>query len=96
MQENKKFKIVTSKRTRYILPNIIITGVCLGCSIKFSLDQNFSLAVIFILLAVILDALDGRIARLISGTSEFGKELDRLQILLALGLPQHLLFIFGS
>ena len=80
MQENKKFKIVTSKRTRYILPNIItLAGVCLGISsIKFSLDQNFSLAVIFILLAAILDALDGRIARLISGTSEFGKELDSL------------------
>ena len=61
MQENKKFKIVTSKRTRYILPNIItLAGVCLGISsIKFSLDQNFSLAVIFILLAAILDALDG-------------------------------------
>ena len=64
MQENKKFKIVSSKKTRYLLPNILtLGGVCLGISsIKFSIDGNFSLAVIFILLAAILDALDGRIA----------------------------------
>ena len=83
MQEKEKFKIVSSKRTRYILPNILtITGVCLGISsIKFSLDQNFSLSVIFVLFASLLDALDGRIARLIKGTSEFGKELTHLLIL---------------
>ena len=78
MDENKKFKLVSSKKTRYLLPNILtLGGVCLGISsIKFSIDGNFSLAVIFILLAAILDALDGRIARLIKGTSEFGKELE--------------------
>ena len=83
MNENKKFKLVASKKTRYLLPNILtLGGVCLGISsIKFSIDGNFSLAIIFILLAAILDALDGRVARLIKGTSEFGKELTRLQIL---------------
>ena len=31
MQENKKFKIVSSKKTRYLLPNILtLAGVCLG------------------------------------------------------------------
>ena len=61
--EEKKFKLVGSKKTRYLLPNLLtIVGVCLGISsIKFSIDQNFNLAVIFILLAAILDALDGRI-----------------------------------
>ena len=54
--EEKKFKIVESKKTRYILPNILtIAGVCLGISsIKFSLDLNFKMAVIFITLAAIL------------------------------------------
>ena len=80
MEENKKFKLVSSKKTRYLLPNILtLAGVCLGISsIKFSIDGNFSLAVTLILFAAILDALDGRIARLIKGTSEFGKELDSL------------------
>ena len=76
MQEKKNFKIVSSKKTRYILPNILtLVGVCLGISsIKFSLDGNYTFAVIFIVFAALLDALDGRIARLIKGTSEFGKE----------------------
>ncbi len=63
-------------------------------SIKFSLDQNFSLAVIFILLAAILDALDGRIARLISGTSEFGKELDSLTDFVSFGIAPAFIIYF--
>ena len=97
MQEKEKFKIVSSKRTRYILPNILtITGVCLGISsIKFSLDQNFSLAVIFVLFASLLDALDGRIARLIKGTSEFGKELDSLTDFVSFGIaPAFIVFLW--
>ncbi len=97
MQEKEKFKIVSSKRTRYILPNILtVTGVCLGISsIKFSLDQNFSLAVIFVLFASLLDALDGRIARLIKGTSEFGKELDSLTDFVSFGIaPAFIVFLW--
>jgi CDP-diacylglycerol---serine O-phosphatidyltransferase len=88
MQEKNKFKLVSSKKTRYLLPNILtLGGVCLGISsIKFSIDGNFSLAVILILVAAILDALDGRIARLIKGTSEFGKELDSLTDFVSFGI----------
>ena len=87
-QKNKKFKITSTKRTRYILPNILtLGGVCLGISsIKYSIDGNYKLAVIFILIAAILDALDGRIARLIKGTSEFGKELDSLTDFVSFGI----------
>ena len=94
--EQKKFKIVESKKTRYILPNILtIAGVCLGISsIKFSLDLNFSMAVIFITLAAILDALDGRIARLIKGTSEFGKELDSLTDFVSFGIAPAFIIYF--
>jgi CDP-diacylglycerol---serine O-phosphatidyltransferase len=88
MEENKKFKLVTSKKTRYLLPNILtLAGVCLGISsIKFSIDGNYTLAVTLILFAAILDALDGRIARLIKGTSEFGKELDSLTDFVSFGI----------
>ena len=88
MDENKKFKLVTSKKSRYLLPNILtLGGVCLGISsIKFSIDGNYSLAVTLILFAAILDALDGRIARLIKGTSEFGKELDSLTDFVSFGI----------
>ena len=96
IQEEKKFKIVASKKTRYLLPNILtLGGVCLGISsIKFSIDGNYSLAVIFILFAAILDALDGRIARLIKGTSEFGKELDSLTDFVSFGIAPVFILYF--
>ena len=94
--EEKKFKLVESKKTRYILPNILtIAGVCLGISsIKFSLDLNFKMAVIFITLAAILDALDGRIARMIKGTSDFGKELDSLTDFVSFGIAPAFIIYF--
>ena len=94
--EQKKFKLVSSKKTRYLLPNILtLGGVCLGISsIKFSIDGNYNLAVIFIMLAAILDALDGRIARLIKGTSEFGKELDSLTDFVSFGIAPVFILYF--
>ncbi len=96
MEQNKKFKLVSSKKTRYLLPNILtLGGVCLGISsIKFSIDGNFSLAVLLILFASILDALDGRIARLIKGTSEFGKELDSLTDFVSFGIAPVFILYF--
>ena len=96
MEENKKFKLVSSKKTRYLLPNIpTLAGVCLGISsIKFAIDGNYTLAVTFILLASILDALDGRIARLIKGTSEFGKELDSLTDFVSFGIAPAFILYF--
>ena len=96
IEQNKKFKLVSSKKTRYLLPNILtLAGVCLGISsIKFSIDGNFSLAIIFILLAAILDALDGRVARLIKGTSEFGKELDSLTDFVSFGIAPAFILYF--
>tara|TARA_B100001057_G_scaffold463046_1_gene516624 strand:- start:1615 stop:2406 length:792 start_codon:yes stop_codon:yes gene_type:complete len=96
MQEDKKFKLVSSKKTRYLLPNILtLAGVCLGISsIKFSIDGNFTLAVILILIAAILDALDGRIARLIKGTSDFGKELDSLTDFVSFGIAPVFILYF--
>jgi len=96
MEENKKFKLVSSKKTRYLLPNILtLAGVCLGISsIKFSIDGNYSLAVTLILIASILDALDGRIARFIKGTSEFGKELDSLTDFVSFGIAPAFILYF--
>ena len=96
MEEKTKFKLVSSKKTRYLLPNILtIGGVCLGISsIKFSIDGNYSLAVTLILFAAILDALDGRVARLIKGTSEFGKELDSLTDFVSFGIAPAFVLYF--
>ena len=54
MEESKsKFKIVSDKKTRMILPNAItLIGVCIGLtSIKFALDGKFAIAVIAIMFA---------------------------------------------
>ncbi len=96
MQEKKNLRITSLKKPRHILPNIItLIGVCLGISsIKFSLDGNYNLSVIFIILAAVLDALDGRIARLIKGTSDFGKELDSLTDFVSFGIAPAFIIYF--
>ena len=54
-QHKKNFKIVTSKRTRVILPNIFtLVGVCIGLSsIKFAFDGRFEISI----LAIIMDSM---------------------------------------
>ena len=88
MEKKNKFKVVSVNKSRYILPNVLtLIGVCLGISsIKFAMDGNFSYAVLFLVVAAILDALDGRVARLIKGTSDFGKELDSLTDFVSFGI----------
>ena len=92
----KKFKIVSVSKTRYILPSVLtLVGVCLGISsIKFAMDGNFSFAVLFLIVAAILDGLDGRVARLIKGTSNFGKELDSLTDFVSFGIAPAFIIYF--
>ncbi len=98
--ENPKnnFKIVSEKKTRMILPNAItLIGVCIGLtSIKFAIDGKFAIAVFGILFAGLMDALDGRIARLIKGTSKMGKELDSLGDVISFGVAPALIMYFWN
>ena len=97
-QRKNNFKIVSDKKARMILPNAItLIGVCIGLtSIKFALDGKFALAVIAILFAGLMDALDGRIARLIKGTSKIGKELDSLGDVISFGVAPAFIMYFWS
>ena len=96
MQKKNKFKVVSVNKTRHILPSVLtLIGVCLGISsIKFAMDGNFNLAVLFIVIAAILDGLDGRVARMIKGTSEFGKELDSLTDFVSFGIAPAFIIYF--
>ena len=99
MIENKKeFKIISKKSPRSLLPNTLtIFGVCLGLSsIKFALDSNYAIAVIAIGFAAILDTLDGRVARLIKGTSKVGKELDSLTDVISFGVAPSFIMYFWA
>ena len=97
-QPKNNFKIVADKKARMILPNAItLIGVCIGLtSIKFALDGKFVIAVIAILFAGLMDALDGRIARLIKGTSKMGKELDSLGDVISFGGAPALIMYFWN
>ena len=99
MIENKRdFKLVGQKNPKSLLPNALtIFGVCLGLSsIKFALDLNYPMAVIAIGLAAVLDTLDGRVARLIKGTSKVGKELDSLTDVISFGVAPSFIMYFWS
>ena len=97
-QPKKNFKIVSNKKTRVILPNILtLIGVCIGLSsIKFALDSKYEIAVIAIIFAALIDGLDGRIARLIKGTSKVGKELDSLTDVISFGVAPAFIMYFWS
>ena len=97
-QPKNNFKIVSNKKTRMILPNAItLIGVCIGLtSIKFAIDGKFVIAIIAILFAGLMDALDGRIARLIKGTSKMGKELDSLGDVISFGVAPALIMYFWN
>ena len=97
-QPKKDFKLVSDKKTRVILPNTLtLIGVCIGISsIKFALDLKYELAIIAIVFAALIDGLDGRIARLIKGTSKVGKELDSLTDVISFGVAPAFIMYFWS
>ena len=97
-QPKKNFKIVSDKKARIILPNAItLIGICIGLtSIKFAIDGKFAIAIIAILFAGLMDALDGRIARLIKGTSKMGKELDSLGDVVSFGVAPALIMYYWN
>ncbi len=98
IENKKKFKIISQRNPRIILPNTLtIVGVCIGLSsIKFALDQNYGLSIIALLFSGILDTLDGRIARLIKGTSKVGKELDSLTDVVSFGVAPAFIMYFWT
>ncbi len=96
-QPKKNFKIVPEKRSaRVILPNMLtLIGVCIGItSIRFALDGRYEFAIIAIIIAAVIDGLDGRIARLIKGTSKVGKELDSLTDMISFGVAPAFIMYF--
>ena len=96
-QQKNNFKIVTDKKCKNDITKYAYTliGVCIGLtSIKFALDGKFEFAIIAIIFAALIDALDGRIARLIKGTSKVGKELDSLTDMISFGVAPAFIMYF--
>jgi CDP-diacylglycerol--serine O-phosphatidyltransferase len=83
---------------RFVLPNLVtLLAICLGLtSIRFAAEEKFEMAAIFIVLAAVLDGLDGRLARALDGASRFGAELDSLADFVDFGVAPAFLLYFWS
>lgn len=82
---------------RLLVPNLItLLALCLGLTaIRLAIEERLELAIFAIAVAAVLDGLDGRIARLLKGTSRFGAELDSLSDFVNFGVaPPMLLYVF--
>ena len=82
---------------RLLVPNLItLLALCLGLTaIRRAIEERLELAIFAIAVAAVLDGLDGRVARLLKGTSRFGAELDSLSDFVNFGVaPPMLLYVF--
>lgn len=81
-----------------MIPNMItVASTCAGLTgIRYALEERWEFAAAAILVAAILDALDGRMARLLRATSDFGAQLDSLSDFVAFGVsPALILWLWG-
>jgi CDP-diacylglycerol---serine O-phosphatidyltransferase len=78
----------------YLLPNLITTGALFAgfSAVVAAMDGNFVAAAVAIYIAMVLDGLDGRVARMTSTESEFGKQYDSLADMVSFGLAPALVF----
>lgn len=83
--------------TRFI-PNLFTLGnLFLGMlAILLAINEKYSLAAIMIIIAMLLDGLDGRVARALNAQSEFGKELDSLSDMVSFGAAPALIIFMVS
>jgi CDP-diacylglycerol---serine O-phosphatidyltransferase len=80
-----------------LIPNILtVLALCAGMTaIRLALAEKYESAATAIIIAAILDGIDGRIARLLKGTSPFGAQLDSLSDFVSFGVaPAVLLYIW--
>ena len=83
---------------RAMLPNMITAAaLCAGLTgVRFAIEGAWSYAVLAVLLAGVLDGIDGRIARLLNAQSRFGAELDSLADSLSFGMaPALILYMWA-
>ena len=91
----RRFKAIP---VRTLLPNLItLLALCAGLTaIRLSVESRLDLALAAIVFAALLDGIDGRIARMLKGTSRFGAELDSLADFVNFGVaPALILYFWG-
>src|SRR5690349_18830201 len=92
---SRRFKPIP---VRTLLPNLItLLALCAGLTaIRVAVENNIQLALAAIVFAALLDGIDGRLARLLKGTSRFGAELDSLADFVNFGVAPAMLIYMWS
>lgn len=83
---------------RTLVPNVItLLALCAGLTaIRFAAEGKLEIAIAAVVFAAVLDGIDGRVARLLKGTSRFGAELDSLADFVNFGVaPAVILYFWG-
>ncbi len=83
---------------RLIIPNVItVLAICAGLTgIRFAIEFRYELAVQMVLIAALLDGVDGRVARLLKASTKFGGQMDSLADIINFGVaPALVLYIFA-
>src|SRR6266513_5961125 len=91
----RRFRLIP---VRTLLPNVItLLALCAGLTaIRLAVEEKLEWAVAAIVFAALLDGIDGRVARLLKGTSRFGAELDSLADFVNFGVaPALMLYFWG-
>lgn len=81
-------KTTTRHRGIYLLPNLFTTGALFSgfYAIISAIGGHYETAVVAIFIAMILDSLDGRVARMTNTQSEFGAQYDSLSDMVSFGI----------
>jgi CDP-diacylglycerol---serine O-phosphatidyltransferase len=94
-QKRRRFRQIP---VRTLVPNLItLLALCFGLTaIRLAIEMELKLAVAAIVFAATLDGIDGRVARMLKGTSRFGAELDSLADFVNFGVaPALILYFWG-
>src|ERR1700759_2477855 len=92
-QRLRRFRTIP---VRTLVPNVItLLALCAGLTaIRFAIEGRLEISLAAIVLAAVLDGVDGRVARLLKGTSRFGAELDSLADFVNFGVAPGLILYF--
>ena len=83
--------------SKYVPNSITILSLCCGLtSIRYSINEEWKIAIYLIIFASILDFFDGWFARKLKGGSNFGAELDSLSDFISFGIAPSLLIYFWT
>lgn len=88
IEVGRKKVVKVRSRGLFVLPNLFTTAslFCAFISIVQAMEQNFGLAALMIMLSMLFDGMDGRVARLTHTQSEFGVQFDSIADMTAFGV----------